>query len=403
MKAGAASLSAAGQNVREQKSGYYPVLGIDGTAGRIDNNDDTTRANTASHGNAVSWMGQGTISITQPIFSGFSVVNRVQSAEDRYDAATYDLTGTAEDVALRAARAHLNLMRTRDLLDLASQYLTDIETRQKNIALMVKEGAADAAELLQADEIQAAAKNTRLGYEESFRQAEADYIEVVGEKPAAKLEFGETSWNALIPATLDDAVVYASTKNAHILSAGSTVAALDRETNAEKSSLLPHVDAEMSYTKKDQLDVVGGELASGQILLKMGWNFSIGGGQFARIDKLQQQELEAYAKRQSLMRTVEHDVRQKYTSMEIVDQQLALLIEREQASEKILKNFLAQFEGGKQTNLQLIGAHSKLFEARAARTDAHYRQLLSRFELLNVTGQLRGAFENAKPAEKQKG
>ena len=129
----------------------------------------------------------------------------------------------------------------------------------------------------------------------------------------------------------------------------------------------------------------------------------MGGGQKARIDKLRDQENEAFAKRQQIIRTVEHDARQKYTSMQIVDQQFSLLTVRRDASEKILQNFLAQFEGGKQTNLQLINAHSKVFEAKAARIDAYYRQLLSRFELLNVMGKLQEAFEDVKsPDTKQK-
>lgn len=396
MKEGKASLEAADRNVSEQKSGYWPVIAVDGSGGRIRNNDDTTRGNTADGGGAASWKGQGTITLTQPLFTGFAVENRVESAKERYSAATNDLSGTAEDIALRAARAHLNLMRTRELLALATQYLSDIEGRRKNISLMVKEGAADEAELLQADEIATAARNTKLGYEESFRQAEADYLEVVGAPPAGQLEFGEKSWNSLIPPTLDEAISYASAKNARVLAAGDMVAAAASEADAERSSLMPHVNAELSYTKADQSDLVGGELADAAAMIRMGWSFSTGGAEFARIDRLRAQQKGAMAKRLSLLRTVEHDTRQKYTSMQIVDQQFALLSDREKASESILKNFLAQFEGGKQTNLQLIGAHSKVFEAKAARTDAYYRQLLSRFELLNVMGRLREAFGDVK-------
>ncbi len=128
----------------------------------------------------------------------------------------------------------------------------------------------------------------------------------------------------------------------------------------------------------------------------------MGGGEMARVEKLGEQQNQAFAKRQEVIRTVEHDTRQKFTSMEIVDQQFSLLTEREEASEKILKNFTAQFEGGKQTNLQLINAHSKVFEAKAARIDAHYRQLLSRFELLNVMGRLREAFGDVKSPDASK-
>lgn len=400
IKEGTAALAAAGKNIHEQKSGYFPVLALDDLSGRVHNDDFTTR--TFTEGPSSSWQQQETVTITQPLFTGFSVENHVGSAEDRYTAATYDLSGTEEDVALRAARAHLNLMRTRELLDLANDYLSNIEERHKNIALMVKEGAADAAELLQADEVEAAAKNTKLGYEESYRQAEADYIEVAGTAPASKLEFGDARWNGMIPATLDGAIAYATSKNAHVLAADSMAAAAAEDRDAEKSSLLPHVDAVMSYNKDNEKYNVGDFTEDAQAVIKIGWNFEMGGGQRARIDKLGEQEKEALAKRQEAQRTAEHDTRQKYTSMQIVDQQFSLLTEREEASEKILKNFTAQFEGGKQTNLQLINANSKVFEAKAARIDAHYRQLLSRFELLNVMGRLREAFGDVKSPDANK-
>ena len=103
------------------------------------------------------------------------------------------------------------------------------------------------------------------------------------------------------------------------------------------------------------------------------------------------------------MRSVEHGVRQKYNSVIIADQQFALLTERESASKKILANFIAQFEGGKQTNLQLIAANSKVFESRAATTDAYYRRILLRFELLNAMGRLRKAFEAGRSGVSRKG
>lgn len=396
IKEGTAAMNAADKNIREQKSGYFPLLSVESEDGRIRNNDFTTRADTASQGASASWKDGATVTLTQPLFTGFAVENHVGGAEARYSAAEYNLTGTKEDVALRAARAHLNLMRTRELLNLASDYLSNIQKRRESIALMVKEGAADAAELLQADEIVAAAKNTRLGYEEAYRQAEADYIEVTGDAPAKTLEFGEERWNGILPKSIDDAVAYALRKNAHILAADSMVTAASRDKDAEKSSLMPHVDAEVSYTKDNERFAVGGFTEDEQAIVKIGWNFNLGGGQIARIDKLGEEQNVAFAKRQEAIRTVEHDTRQKYTSMEIVDQQFSLLTDREKASEKILDNFMAQFEGGKQTNLQLINAHSKLFEAKAARTDAYYRQLLSRFELLNAMGELREAFDNVK-------
>lgn len=399
IEAGKAATEAARKTLSEQKAGFFPTLSAQARTGRVHADDDTTRANTGA--DAYSWLGEGSVTLTQPIFAGFSTVNRVGAARDRYFAAEKDMAGTSEDVALRAARAHLNLMRTRELLDIASKYLSEIQSRKDSIGLMVKEGAADEAELLQAEEILMAAKTTRLGYEESYRQAEADYIEIVGAAPGETLEFGAPLWDNKVPATIDEAVSQASAANPKLEAAGKIVEALGREAEAERGGLLPRVDAELSYLEKDQDDDLGGELMNAQAMLKMSWNFSTGGAQFARVGKGLQQQREARARVQDTLRTIEHDVRQKFTSMQIVDEQFGLFVERERANEKIVDNYLSQFEGGKQTNLQLISAHARLFQSRGDRTDAYYRRLLSRFELLNAMGRLRDVFAAAPQTAQQ--
>lgn len=393
MAAGKAAKDGAQHKMREERANFYPVIGATARTGRLNQDDDTTRANTG--GDAYSWLGEGTVTLTQPLYAGFSNVNMSKAAAERRDAAVDDLGSTSEDIALRAARAHLNLMRTRELLDLASQYLKSIQERKDSIALMLSEGAADEAEDLQANEVLMAAKTTRLGYEEAFRQAEADYIQVVGTPPADTLEFGASSWDKLVPTSVDAAMAKAAGNNPKLKSADKMAEALGYEAKAERGGLVPRLDAEMAYTKKDQDDDLGGELESSSALLKMSWNFSTGGGQFARINQGLDRQREARAKRSDTLRNVERDVRQKFTSMNIVEEQFGLFVERESAADRILTNYLSQFEGGKQTNLQLINAHARLFESKAARTDAFYRRLLSRFELLSAMGDLQQALNAA--------
>jgi TolC family type I secretion outer membrane protein len=378
-------------NMREQKSAYWPVLGINSQFGRTYDNNDTTRAATGGDG-ASSWKGQGSVSVTQPIFNGFTTSNRVKAAKERHLSAEYDIKDAADNVALQAARAHLNLMRTRELLDIATSYLREIEARKENINLMLTEGAAEESELLQADEILMAARTTRLGYEEAYRQAEADYIQAVGEKPVDRLDFGQPTWDRHIPQTIDQAAQIATEGNPRIQAAEKLVSALGREAQAERGGYYPRLDAEVSATAMDQHEDLGGELENVQGMLKMSWNFSTGGGLGARVEKQLDARREAQARHDEARREVEHGVRQKFTSMAIVDQQFKLLNDRETAATKLLENYKAQFEGGKQTNLQLVNATMRLFEAKAGRADAFYRRLLSRFELLDAMGSLRTAF-----------
>jgi TolC family type I secretion outer membrane protein len=385
-----ATVDAAHDNVREQRSAFFPQIGVNGRFGRVREDDDTTRVFTGGFAN--SWLGEGSAVLTQPLFTGFSTMNRLDAAKAREKSARFDLSGGSEDVALKAARAHLNLMRTHDLLDIASKYMEAIQGRKDSISLMVKEGAGDQSDLLQAEEVLMAAKTTRLGYEEAFRQAEADYIAAVGASPGRILEFGPPTWKPMIPSTLEQAVVQATAANPAVKAADSLVVALGKDAAADKGTLIPRLDAEVSALDKDQREELGGELKNLQGMLKLSWNFSTGGGQLAHIDRDMSARREAEARREEARRSVEHDVRQKFTSMTIIDQQYDLTRAREKADEEILANFTSQFEGGRQSNLQLINANARLFEARAGRTDTYYRRMLARFELLSAMGSLRDAF-----------
>jgi len=83
----------------------------------------------------------------------------------------------------------------------------------------------------------------------------------------------------------EDAVLAAEKDHARILSADKTASSLAKDTSVAKAELAPHVDATVSYMKKDQVDAIGGEATSAQAMLRLGWNFSVGGAQFARIEK----------------------------------------------------------------------------------------------------------------------
>jgi TolC family type I secretion outer membrane protein len=385
-----AVVDAADQNVREQRSAFFPQFSAGARAGRLAQEDDITREFTS--GLATSWLTEGTATLTQPLYTGGTNMNQLDAAKEREKAARFDLSGSADDVALRAARAHLNLMRTYDLLDIARKYMDAIQGRKDSISLMVREGAGDESDLLQANEILMAAKTTRLGYEEAFRQAEADYIATVGASPGRVLEFGAPTWDRMIPASIDEAISTAVGNNPGIKSANAMVQALGKDAAAFRGTMIPRVDAEVSGIDQQKETELGGSLRNVQGMLKLSWNFSTGGGQFAHLDKDLAARREAMAKLDDARRNVEHDVRQRYTSMGIVDSQYGLSRDREKADEQILSNLTAQFEGGRQSNLQLINANARLFEARAARTDTYYRRLLARFELLSAMGSLREAF-----------
>ena len=213
-----AAKDAAVSNIKEQRAAYFPTVSVNSSAGGLRADDETTRANTG--GDARSWFSEGTATFSQPVFAGFSNMNRIGAAKDRLASSSEDVSTAEEAIALAAARAHLNIMRTREMLNTANGYLNDIRERRQRIDMMVKEGAANEADLLQAGEIVMAAQTSLLQYEEAYRQSEVEYIEAVGFLPTGALRFGGSEWVKLIPPTLDDAIRVAHAHSPRLLAAG---------------------------------------------------------------------------------------------------------------------------------------------------------------------------------------
>jgi outer membrane protein, adhesin transport system len=344
-EASRAAVTGAAQSAREQRAGYFPTLSMSASAGRERAENSTTRGLVGS--GATSWTGSHAVTLTQPVFAGFSVKNHAAAAAEREKAAGDAALSVSEDLALRAARAHLNLMRTKELLAAADAYYKEIGLRRDKVALMVKEGAADAAENAQAGDILLAARNTRLGYDEAYRQAEADYIEVVGKKPDAALDFGASSWEPGIPAAIDAAVEAGLAENPAVRAAARAASAAGKDSDAADGERLPRLDAALGYDRKNQVDAMGGNSEDTSAVLRLSWDVSLGGAEAARAARAAAERAGAEARHRAALRQTEHDIRKSFTSMEIVDQQFGLLVEREKAVQDILDSALKQFEAGK--------------------------------------------------------
>ena len=277
------------------------------------------------------------------------------------------------------------------MMTAASQYMEHINKDKESIALLVKEGATDEAELLQADEITMAAEGARLGYVEVLRRAEADFVESVGLAPDEALKLGDLDIDVFMPKTADEAIALASKQHPQVKAAALQAEAFAEDASAERARLFPRLDAELSWMQRDQNDNLGGEAENGQAMMRMTWGLSTGGAELARAARSLKQRDSALATRQDVLRGLEKDIRQKYASLDIAEKQLAVLGEREKANEKIFENYSAQFEGGNRSVLQLISAQARLFEAKTSRIDAYYRRQLARFEVLQAIGGLRNA------------
>lgn len=396
VEAAAVGKDIADQDRKEARSGLFPELSTSVSAGRVYSDTSTTRGLTVSRGAAYSWFGEGSASLTQPIFDGKETFNRMDAAKERVQSADYNITDIRESLALQAVQAHLSIMQAQATLEKTQSYIQVIESYLERIQLMVDEGVADQSEISQAENINLMLQSALADYKGQLNAALASYQQIVGRLPQSDL-MKPSLQSVVILESIEDAIQFA--KNNHpLIKAGETnlrAAALD--VKAEKAGYLPNLDGEMSYLKKDQKEDIGGEVVDARALLRMTWDFELGGAQKARTARSKGLYSEILAQNREITRTVEGDIRRAYAEYNTAETQMELVQKREAVTSELLDAYETQFEGARVRLLQIMQAENQLFNAQLESIAAEYRYLLSQYSVLASMGQLLSKISSANP------
>lgn len=386
VEAAKAAQGGASETVREQRSAYFPELSANITGGRVYADNSTSRGLNVTRGVGYSYLGEGTASLSQRVIDWGETGNKVDAAKAREAAAGNTLHGTQEAIALKAVQAYVGLLRATELKDKAKANLDVIKDYQKKIQIQVDEGGADEAELNRANDFLLLAENAATDIEGQYQQALADYVEATGGSPETALK--RPILPATFPVDMNDAIDVAFKTHPQVLSAKQALIASDHDMRAETTSYLPKVKADLSYLKRDQNDVIGGEAVDARALMKMDWNYSVGGAQHARVDRAEFARAQSKAQLQETYRRIEHDIRVAWSVLDVTRQQFKTQEGRKEATAKVVSTYKEQYEGGKRTLVELMQAQSQAFDAAVAFANADYGVVNATYTLLAAAGLL---------------
>lgn len=387
VEAARAGRNAAHEESREQFSAYFPKLSLSGAAGRIYGDNATSRGLSVTRGAGYSDLGEGSIAMRQLVFDGRETTHKIEAAEARERSAGTAVLGVREGLALRAAQSYIDVMRARTGLVMLMQHRVKVAEYLDRIANMVDEGAADEAELQQARDVQVILDGFINDYQGQVRAAEAFYAEITGNFPEKELD-RPTPRVDLIPAEADEALNYARSSHPLVMEAQQRSAAASFDKDAEKSALFPDINSELSYYKSSKDDIIGGEVVDARAVLKLDWDFSLGGAELARIERSKYAHIESLAQAGDVQRQIERDVRLAYSAYITAQKQLELLGERMDLNEKLFSTYKTQFEGARITQLQLMQAENQLFNTRLEKMNGEYRLLAAQYGVLASMGRL---------------
>lgn len=375
------------------RGGYLPRLDVLLGEGR-----ERSR-NVATAGRSQDWVSlnrhEELVVLNQMLWDGLGTKSEVERRQALAESAAHRFRATAEEVAMQAIEAYLEVLRSRELLAYASDNLDAHETANRQVRLRGDGGDGWRAELEQMETRLALARSNVASAHAALRDAETAFRRVVGEAPAHLSDPGRDA--IALPQTLAAAIEIALDQQPLIKSAEADIEAAQAQRSSVRSAFSPRVDLELSASNHENLDGLPFPDRDRTAMLRLRWNLFRGGADKARLAEAAEQIGEASENAGRTRRQVEAAVRLAYSAHEAASERLPLLEQYVAWSDKTRRAYGEQFLSGKQTLVNLLNSENEYFSARSAYVNAYFSEVSARYRLLSAMGGLLAAMGMAVP------
>lgn len=379
--------------VNQAKGGYRPKIDLSAGVGAEWSENTSTRP-----GSDNLWRRESALTLSQMIYDGFGTKSEVQRQEARVRSAAHRVSGTSEQIALRAVETYLEVVRRQELRALTQDNLAAHERVFDQIKMRSDSGVGRRADLEQAQARLALAQANLASADANLREANIQFQRVVGEMPRDVARPGIPD---SVPTSEDDALSVAVNNHPLLNSAAADIDAAKAQTRAAESLLRPRVDLELGTSWNNNLDGVRYKNNDAYAMLRLKYNLYNGGTDKARVAERRIQEMEATEIMNRTRRQVEESTRLSWNSLLTSSDRLPKLKAHADATEQTRDAYSKQFSIGQRTLLDLLDSENELYTARSNFVDGQFVEMFARYRLLADMGKLTDALGVA-PREEAK-
>ena len=384
-------LRAAEIGIREARAGFLPTVDLRLAPSRARTNSSSTRGRATRPGGGGSMSKsltrkEGSLTVNQMLFDGFTTSSLVGAASARFKLGTRQFMDVGEAVSLRVAAGYVGVARDRALLDLADNNIRRHMAVIEQIQIQVDAGGTTVADLDQARARLEGAKANYLQVVGRVRNSEAAYIEAVGLVPE-NLELPTPDPAAFVD-DLDAIFEQASQKSHSLASARLNIESATANRRAARAPFLPRVDLTLLGSRTEDVGGALGMSSDAVATINFTYNFFRGGGDAARLTASKIATAEARARLLEAERLVAQNVRVSFNTWQTALAQIPALVSRAESAKAALDSYYEQFKLGKRTLLEVLNAETEVFGARSALTEGRASVVLGQYQVLASMGGL---------------
>lgn len=386
LQARRAQLRAVDQGVPLAKSGWRPRISVNGETGWQRTNRDL---GTGSFDSITTRPSSVTVSITQPVFTGFRTFAQVDQAENNVLAERANLVSVEQQILLDAATAYLNVVRDRAVVEL-NKNNEDVLGRQLEATQdRFRVGEITRTDVAQSEARLSGAHADTANAEASLESSTANFFRVVGLQPDDL-----TSPDAVptLPVSLDEALERALASNPSIQAAEYNWRAAQDEIRNQRGRLLPEVSVNGSYFYGwNQGNLENSEQETLAATLNVTVPIYQGGGVYAQLRQAKHSAGQARLQLDEARTQVRERTQQAWEQIVATRASIQSLEAQIQAAEIALEGVQREAQVGARTVLDVLDAEQELLNARVNLVRAQRDELVAGYTLLSSIGGLTAA------------
>ena len=371
------------QDYEIARSGWRPSLDFEATAGRTSREAPSTNQ---SRNDFTS--GEASLTLTQNLFRGFETTHEVEQARARIGSAGYRLYDTADNVALEAIQAYLQVVEERHLAELA---LANVESHERILAKIQERnfsGIGLRSEVEQTEGRVARAHASLIAQQNNLRDAQTGLHEFIGRhvdpydlvEPAELSNPAEVGYGPLLDQALSG--------HPAIRSAQLNIEASHSDYRRSRSTNFPSLDLQVQQSYEHDTGGISGNTDERSVLLTLRYNLFRGGADQAEQRKRVSVLHEDKAFLDRVRRQVMDTLSLSWAADRAVREQLPYLRTHVEKARQTLESYLEEFVLNQRDLIDLLDAEAELNTARIRLTEARFQAYAARYRVYEGIGSL---------------
>lgn len=330
----------------------------------------------------------GELTLRQMLYDGTFTRSEVNRFTHLQLVSYFELLESAEQAALNAFVAYQDILRQRELVELAKNNLNKHYDVFKQVENSARAGVARSADLEQVNGRVSLAQTNLITEMSNLHDISARYLRLVGSLPPANMQQIELSSEQL-PDSIRETLLLAYQGSPVYHAALRNILASEQGIVAQRSNFRPKIDLKARYGTQSY-DAVGNspDQSEASIGIELRYNLFNGGRDRANSYRAHQEVNIAKDLRDKACIDVRQSVQISFNDTRKLAEQLPILNQHRISSDRVATAYKQQFDIGQRTLLDVLDVENEFFQASRAWVNARYDLSIATAATLKHMGQL---------------